>query len=212
MARIYVYNGDIDLRLWRADWGNLQVLHPDWIPIKRPSTFNVNVKRYITGQWHSVKEAHVCLYKPDEGMIERKLTDIFGNAQFTINPQKWGNIYVTVTYSNCHPYEDIIAVATGAPNGPQGGELKNLNFTCDYTGCRFIKEKLLIQFNSPDKRDVSVKVYNSLGSIVCQAYKGQARVGLNQIPIDFGDLPTGIFFLEVIADDYRTVEKVIKLK
>lgn len=212
MARSYLYLGDVDLTCWRDDWGDLQVTHPSIIFYRRETTFTVQVKRYIVGQWQTQRDAHVCIYKADEDIHIKTLTDNSGNANITIKPNKCGVIYITVTYSNCHPYESTCSVSDAYPegSGPQEAEQQIVKqFIYESLNSNLVKDVLKIRFNSPDERKVIVNLYDIAGRLVERVFNGKAKIGTNEILVTSKALTAGIYFVQFDTEGYNRIEKFI---
>ncbi|MEO0216490.1 MAG: C25 family cysteine peptidase [candidate division WOR-3 bacterium] len=114
-ARTYLYLGDPDLSIWTNDWGNLSVIHPTFIMVCRPTTLQIYVQRWYGQNWGPVREAKVCVWKPNEGFYRRVLTNNLGIAAIDITPRRIGNVYITVTYANCRPYEGVCRAGFHTP-------------------------------------------------------------------------------------------------
>ena len=59
---------------------------------------------------------------------------------------------------------------------------------------------------------VQVGVYGVLGREVAILLDGQVGTGTHQMVWDAGDMPSGIYFVQMVAGDFRQVRKVVLLK
>jgi|GEM_PF-1500589 len=81
------------------------------------------------------------------------------------------------------------------------------------------KGDLKVKFNSPDEREVTVKLYDVTGRLINEIFNGKLKVGTNEIPIRYKKLAAGVYFIRIVADpvvgevgkDIIT-EKVVMLK
>jgi len=209
-ARMYLWIGDPDLTCWRTEWGNLQVSHPASILWKQPQTITVNVKRWDGLQnWIPVKGARVCLYKSDEDIHKNILTDNDGNATTTITTQYTGDIFVTVTYSNCHPYEGICRVKTTVANPPsfRDSEIQletRLNYIVSGDG------NVLINYQvSETNSHLRMIVYDVLGRKVGTMLNGTYEPGVHCLKWNKYDnnkrrISSGVYFCELQALKTKT--------
>jgi len=209
-ARMYLWIGDPDLTCWRTDWGNLQVSHPASILWKQPQTITVNVKRWDGQQnWIPVKGARVCLYKSDEDIQKNILTDNGGNATTTITTQYTGDIFVTVTYSNCHPYEGICRVRTTGATPPSFGDSEiqletRLNYVVSGDGSILINYQVS-EINS----HLRMTIYDVTGRKVKTLLGGECAPGVHSLKWNKHDdierrISSGVYFCELQAQKTKT--------
>ncbi len=106
-----------------------------------------------------------------------------------------------------------IEVEEVGEGGPQGGEAQILRpFYFGKIYPNPTKGMIRIRFNSPDRRRVSVKIYDVTGRLASTVFEGRARIGMNEFLIRPKDFATGIYFIRLEAEGYTKTEKVIFLK
>jgi spore coat protein A len=69
-----------------------------------------------------------------------------------------------------------------------------------------------IQFNLTESKQVSIRLYDSKGSLVKQIDEGEKPAGLQRISIDGGNMANGIYFCEIIINEQRIVRKLVLQK
>ncbi|HEX7319113.1 MAG TPA: C25 family cysteine peptidase [bacterium] len=105
-------------------------------------------------------------------------------------------------------YEQIVG-----GGGPQGSEIMiSRPFSMDRIYPNPVKGMIKIRFNSPDERQVIIKLYDVTGRLVNKLFANKAHTGMNEVPLKTGELANGIYFIKLEADAYCKVEKVVFLK
>ena len=69
-----------------------------------------------------------------------------------------------------------------------------------------------IRFNSPDKRRVSLKVYDVVGMLASIVFEGKAGIGMNEFLIKPKDFASGVYFVRLETEGYTKTEKAVFLK
>jgi hypothetical protein len=69
-----------------------------------------------------------------------------------------------------------------------------------------------IKFTIPNSSNVSLKVYNMLGELVDNLVDKYMAQGTYGVEFLHNDLPSGIYFYSLIANEYRSTKKLILLK
>jgi hypothetical protein len=97
--------------------------------------------------------------------------------------------------------------------GPQSNETMHVNsilFQGLYPNPA--KGDLKVKFNSPDEREVTVKLYDVTGRLINEIFNGKLKIGTNEIPIRSKKLAAGVYFIRIeVGKDIITV-KVVMLK
>jgi cyclomaltodextrinase len=70
----------------------------------------------------------------------------------------------------------------------------------------------LIEFEVPIKSDVKISVYDVLGREVATVFQGELSPGRYKVKFHADGLPSGIYFYELKAGNFREVKKMILLK
>lgn len=94
-------------------------------------------------------------------------------------------------------------------NGPTG--IQNLNSNSFQVGDCFpnpFSDKTEINFNSPEVRQVSLKVYNMIGTEV-YSFSMRAQKGLNKFTFDRNVLPAGIYIYTVSNGEQNITKRMV---
>lgn len=70
----------------------------------------------------------------------------------------------------------------------------------------------IISFTLPERQNVQLKIYNSIGKEIETFNLGEMNIGNHKINFDAGSLPSGIYFYRVITPKYSAVKKMILVK
>jgi hypothetical protein len=70
----------------------------------------------------------------------------------------------------------------------------------------------LISYAMPRKGNVSLKVYDITGKLVDVVMEGESTAGLNTVYWTGEGVPSGLYFLRMIADDYTATEKLVFIR
>ncbi|KPJ73785.1 hypothetical protein AMJ52_03230, partial [candidate division TA06 bacterium DG_78] len=68
---------------------------------------------------------------------------------------------------------------------------------------------LNIRFNSPDERNVVMKMYDVVGRFVEKIFDGKALIGMNEVIISPRNLAAGVYFVKLKAEGYEKVERIV---
>ena len=72
-------------------------------------------------------------------------------------------------------------------------------------------DQLLVQMTLPD-HNLNLRLTNELGAIVKEISEMNIANGAYSKTIDIGDLPSGMYFLEINSGDERVTKKVMKVE
>lgn len=70
----------------------------------------------------------------------------------------------------------------------------------------------VIEFTTPEKNDVVIKIYDVLGREVCKIFEGTVDEGKHKVTFNPINLPTGIYFYRMITNNFTETKKLIFLK
>ncbi|MEJ2196577.1 MAG: DUF2341 domain-containing protein, partial [Ignavibacteriaceae bacterium] len=70
----------------------------------------------------------------------------------------------------------------------------------------------IIKFALPEKTELKISVYNSLGEKVAEAFKGELDKGYHQIEFNANALPSGVYFYRFESEKFLSVKKMILVK
>ncbi len=68
---------------------------------------------------------------------------------------------------------------------------------------------IIIRFMSPDKRRVTIKMYDVVGRVVEKMFDGKAHVGLNEIHFQNKYLASGVYFVRCETDEKVVTKKLV---
>ncbi len=69
-----------------------------------------------------------------------------------------------------------------------------------------------IQFSIPKETNVNLSVFNMLGQLVTTIYNGKLEAGTNYVEFDGSQLPSGIYFYRLEADNFVKTKKMTLMK
>ena len=69
-----------------------------------------------------------------------------------------------------------------------------------------------IEFSLPEKSDINLSVYNTLGEKVVELLNGEIAEGFHKINFDASSLTSGIYFYRLSSKNFNAVEKMILMK
>tara|TARA_R110001599_G_scaffold184627_2_gene378301 strand:+ start:17610 stop:18836 length:1227 start_codon:yes stop_codon:yes gene_type:complete len=69
-----------------------------------------------------------------------------------------------------------------------------------------------VSFNLESSANISLTVYNILGKKVSELYSGPKSSGRHQINFDASSLPSGIYYYELVAQNFRQTKSMVLLK
>ena len=69
-----------------------------------------------------------------------------------------------------------------------------------------------LRFNLTQTQKVSIRVFDSKGSLIKHVYEGERQSGPQSFSIDGSDLSNGIYFCELIVNDKRILRKLVLMK
>lgn len=72
--------------------------------------------------------------------------------------------------------------------------------------CRDI---LKIRYNSPDRREVIITLYDVSGRLVENVFSGRTNIGMNETPYTFKNLPSGVYFVQLKTEEKLMTQKVV---
>ena len=69
-----------------------------------------------------------------------------------------------------------------------------------------------IQFSIPKETNINLSIYNMLGQIVTTIYSGKLDAGTHYVEFDGSQLPSGIYFYRLEADNFVKTKKMTLMK
>jgi len=67
-------------------------------------------------------------------------------------------------------------------------------------------------FSLPRASNISLEIYNIIGQTIAVAASGNYPAGVHEVNWEAVDLPSGVYFYRLLADDYKETRKMILLK
>jgi hypothetical protein len=104
----------------------------------------------------------------------------------------------------------MIEEGTGLPDQLSGQTVHEFRLEQNYPNPFNPVTKIL--FNLPKDQTVKLDVYNALGQIVDYLIDDNLKAGLHHVDFDATNLPSGVYFYRLQANDWTDVKKMILLK
>jgi len=208
-VRMYHLMGDPELTIYNNWKGYISASHPTQI-----STGSQNfLVRAFEGGNRPLKDALVCLYKEND-VYDTKLTDINGEALFTIAPQRSGTLYITITKNNYGPYEGSCIVTY-----PPGGGQSKYNTYCNnlnHVSYSPQNRTVTISYQLQEISSVKINIFDITGRMVFNINRNNQKAGDNKIFWNCYNehkqsINKGIYFIQLITPKYKSVKKLIVL-
>jgi len=203
--------GDPAMMIWTAIPKPLDVLHDSTLLLEDDSLIVS-----VLSQEAPVESALVCVFL-DTIVYEYGMTGADGQIRFDFDTLLPGQMHVTVTAHNKIPYLDSISVGmthvdeTAGLGATQSSGIKSLPnpFT----------QRTDIRYQITDDRKIHViKVYDITGHLVADLSDQISVIGhQSSVKWDGADvtgkqLPAGVYFVELEADDWKTSGKILLVR
>ncbi len=91
-------------------------------------------------------------------------------------------------------------------------ELKNFDFHLAQNYPNPFNPSTTIEFSLPEKSDINLSVYNTLGEKVAELFNGEIAEGYHQIKFDASNLSSGTYFYKLTSKDFNAAQKMILMK
>ena len=69
-----------------------------------------------------------------------------------------------------------------------------------------------IKFNLPNATNINIVIYNSLGEKVKTVVNQSFEAGKHSIKISMNEFSSGVYFCQIIAEDFMEIQKMVFLK
>ena len=69
-----------------------------------------------------------------------------------------------------------------------------------------------IKFALPEKTNLVIAVYNTLGEKAAELFRGEIEQGYHEIEFNAASLPSGVYFYRFESENYNAVRKMILLR
>jgi len=99
-------------------------------------------------------------------------------------------------------YSDIISVMAGVPN----------NFYLSQNYPNPFNPVTRIEFTLPEKQQVSLRVYNTLGELVQELLNEVKQPGSYSVTFNASNLPSGIYIYRIQTESFATNKKMTFMK
>lgn len=143
-----------------------------------------------------------------------------GNYQFTfkykINPE-WvdSNIFTVVFVQNDASNKEVINCATSEHVTTNVSNLSDLipdSFRLYQNFPNPFNPATEIRFDLPEKSNVKLTVFNSLGKVVNVIVNQELNAGSYKQKIDGSDLSSGVYFISLYTDKFKDTKKILLIK
>lgn len=204
--------------VWTNIPRNLIVFHPLQIPVGQQTRFRVQVKDATTNS--PVPYAKVCLNKPEDIYLVGQ-TDVNGWVTFIITPQTAGTLKVTVTRSHnlssdyIQYYPSRTTCQVGGPEG--GGQTLGSEGIAPMSLCitempTIMKGDAIIKYSVPNQDDITISIYNLIGSRVWKYTRGIPSPGYYKQRVDVKNMTNGIYFVVLKQGREKVIKKIVLTK
>ncbi len=204
--------------VWTNSQRNFIVFHPIQIPVGQQTRFRVRVRDATTNG--PVSYAKVCLNKPgDIYLID--YTDATGWVTFIITPQTSGTLKITVTRSHNldYDYTQYLPSQTTCQVGwPGGGEQTSDSeeitpMSLSITELPTItKGNVTIKYEAPNQDDITISIYNSIGSCVWKCTQRLPSAGYYRQRVNVKDMTSGVYFIVLTQGKEKVSKKIVLTK
>jgi hypothetical protein len=160
---IYHIFGCPEMEIWTTNPSDLDITHPSAISQGVTQEFVVKVE---DNSGNDINLAKVCLRKGSE-IYKVEETNPAGEAYFEVTPSTTGDIEITVTKHDFHPYEGIIAVVSGSATITVNPDYGPIGSTVDLYGTGFQSDEIIL-ITFPD--DIPFTIPSVTGSFLITSY------------------------------------------
>jgi hypothetical protein len=215
----YAHNlfGAPQFESWTRTPRNLIVSHPELIPVGDTTYFTVLVKDASTNS--PLGDAKVCLNKTGD-LYEVECTGSDGQVTFVIVPKCIGTIDVTVTrphdadnnYAQYLPSQTACEVGEyrGGPQSVVSGETAPVKLSIAMKSS-ITENAVTIRFSIPVKGDVTIAIFNVLGSRVT-AMRRDLLPGYYEEKMNTSENANGIYFAVLSQGDQKVSAKFLIIR
>ncbi len=134
-------------------------------------------------------------------------TDASGNANFSVNAAETNDIIITSTkHDYIYAQDTVYVVPTTGVNEQKEG--RSIRFALKNN---IIKGNLVIAYEAPINTEVRVALYGVDGRLL-RSHTFTARKNRGFYTMNLTDMRRGIYFVNIEAQSYRKIEKVLKTR
>jgi len=166
-----------------------------------------------------VQWAKVCLNKPND-IYQAGYTNANGQITFVITPRTEGMIKVTVTRAHNLSTDYVqylpsrTACQVGEPGGGQSSGSAGIypNTLCITELPTITKGNVTIEYGAPNQDDITISIYNTVGSCVWKCTQRILSPGYYKQRVDLRNMTSGIYFAVLKQGDEKVSKKFIFTK
>lgn len=140
------------------------------------------------------------------GFVPGKGTTVEPQSYSFIDDQfLFGQVYYRlkqIDYDGQFSYVGKILVDIGAPN----------NFVLEQNYPNPFNPVTSIKFALPEKSDVTIRVFNSLGQEISQVINGTFDAGVHQVQFDASNLVSGVYYYKMETPKFNSIKKMVVIK
>jgi hypothetical protein len=70
----------------------------------------------------------------------------------------------------------------------------------------------VIRFGLPQRNQVTLRVYNTLGEMAAELVNGEVEAGYHEIKFNAGNLATGVYYYRLVAGSFVETKKLLLLR
>jgi len=131
----------------------------------------------------------------------------FNGSPFIRSLLIWNNYVYAGIDSNVwrRPLNEIIGIEQINTKIPEFSNLKQ-NFPNPFN------PNTSIEFSIPKETYISIKIYNSIGQLYRTEVNQELSAGTYKINVEMSDFPSGIFFYQLITNDFKETKKMVMIK
>lgn len=134
---------------------------------------------------------------------------IAGGACFTEDWHPYGK-YGLFLLLQTAPWDSVVAVELGDYSGVESpNPVKLTAQTSLLVRPNPAKGNMTIEFSLPAKAEVSLKVYDTQGRLICSLVSGTQEPGSHAVMLDGSKLPSGIYFCSLQAGSFSDTRKLV---
>jgi hypothetical protein len=127
----------------------------------------------------------------------------------------WSNSFMNVKAPspdlwNESPENIYNKIFTYIPDSPHSITVEDMHLFQNYPNP--FNPTTQITFSLSDQKHVRLVIYNALGQRISTLIDGFMAAGLHRVEFNAKNLPSGVYFYQIIAGDYKCVKKMIVLR
>lgn len=178
---------------------------------KRDDTTSVTSYRYLaSAQTFKENERQTCVY--DDEYLSYCFNEIYDTYNYDWRDGS-ASIKVADSFGNELSFTGfLIEFYYDTPTDISEEDISISNFSLSQNYPNPFNPSTIISFELPQKSEVNLTIYNTLGQVVATLINEIKQAGQHQIVFDASDLPNGVYIYRIKAGSYIASKKMILLK